>query len=78
VNLFLDAVLTSDGSIEVRPSPARRGERWTARVLIDGVVAVTAGRTGIPEASVEPPTAVRVGVTNRVEDLPEDLPLFPG
>jgi uncharacterized protein YcgI (DUF1989 family) len=78
VNLFLDAVPASDGSIEVRPSPARRGERWTARVLIDGVVAVTAGRTGIPGASVEPPRAVRVRVTNRVEDLPEDLPLFPG
>ncbi len=78
VNLFLDAVLSSDGSIAVRPSPARRGERWTARVLIDGLVVVAAGRTGIPEASADPPTAIRVRVTNRVEDLPEDLPVFAG
>src|SRR5207237_3453810 len=35
VNLFLDAGLTADGHIEVRPCPARPGDRWTARVLID-------------------------------------------
>ena len=78
VNLFLDATLSSDGSIEVRPSPARAGDRWTARVLIDGVVVVSAGPTGIPEASAEPPRTIRVRVTNRVEDLPEDLPVFGG
>ncbi len=78
VNLFLDAGLSSDGGIAVRPSPARPGDRWTARVLIDGIVAVAAARTGIPEASVDPPGAVRVRVTNRVEDLPEDLPPFAG
>lgn len=78
VNLFLDAGLSANGGIDVRPSPARPGERWTARVLIDGVVAIASDRTGIPEASVDPPGPLRVRVTNRVEDLPEDLPPYRG
>ena len=78
INLFLDADLSADGHIEVRPSPARPGERWTARILIDALVAVAAAPTGIPEASADPPRTIRVRVTNRVEDLPADLALFTG
>jgi uncharacterized protein YcgI (DUF1989 family) len=75
VNLFMDARLSEDGRIGVRPSPARPGERWTVRVLIDATVAVAATRTGIPEASADPPRRLRVIVRNEVADLPADLPL---
>ena len=75
VNLFLDARLGEDGRIDVRPSPARPGERWTVRVLIDAHIAVGATRTGIPEASADPPRRLRVIVRNEVADLPPDLPL---
>jgi uncharacterized protein len=75
VNLFLDARLGEDGQIDVRPSPARPGERWTVRALIDAHVAVAATRTGIPEASADPPRRLRVIVRNEVADLPPDLPL---
>jgi len=78
VNLFLDAELATDGRIIVRPCPARPGERWTARVLIDGLVAVAACPAGLPEASADPPRPVRARVTNLVGGLPEDLPLFAG
>lgn len=78
VNLFLDAELGADGHIEVRPCPARPGERWTARVLLDGIVVVAAGPTGLPEASATRPRPLRVRLTNRVEDLPADLPLYRG
>lgn len=78
VNLFLDAGLHPDGRIEVRPCPARPGERWTARALIDALVAVAACPTGLPEASADPPRPLRVRVTNRVEDLPADLPVYAG
>lgn len=73
VNLFLHADLHENGRIEVHPCPARKGERWTARVLIDGFVAVAAGPAGIALASADPPRSIRVRVTNRVEDLPVDL-----
>ena len=74
MNLSLDAGLSPDGSSAVRLSPARAGAALlTARVLINGMLAVAAGRTGIPEASLDPPGAVRVRVMNLVEDLPEDL-----
>jgi uncharacterized protein len=75
VNLFMDARLGEDGRIDVHPSPARPGERWTVRVLIDANVAVTATRTGIAEASADPPRRLRVIVRNEVADLPPDLPL---
>jgi uncharacterized protein len=75
VNLFLDARLGAEGQIDVRPSPARPGERWTVRVLIDAHVAVAATRTGIPEASADPPRRLRVIVRNEVAHLPADLPL---
>jgi hypothetical protein len=48
----------------------------TARVLIDGIAVVAAGPTGLPEASADPPRPIRIRVTNRVEDLPADLPLL--
>jgi uncharacterized protein YcgI (DUF1989 family) len=76
VNVFLDARLGEDGSIDVRPCPARPGERWTVRVLIDGVVAVAAARTGIPEASAQPARSLRVMTRNEVAALPRDLPLW--
>ena len=47
VNLFMDTRLTEDGAIEVRPCPARAGERITMRVLIDSYVAVAAVTTGV-------------------------------
>ena len=75
VNLFMDARLGEDGRIDVRTSPARPGERWTVRVLIDAHVAVAASRSGIPEASADPPRRLRVIVRNEVGDLPADLPL---
>lgn len=74
VNLFLDARLGPDGAIDVHPSPARPGERWTVRCVRDALVAVAAGPTGIPEASANPPRDLRVLVRNAVTDLPEDLP----
>lgn len=76
VNLFLDSTLHADGRIEIRECQARPGERWTVRTLINGIVVVSAGPTGIPEASASPPRPIRIRVTNRVEDLPEDLPPF--
>ena len=75
VNLFMDARLGEDGRIDVRPSPARPGERWTVRVLIDAHVAVAATRTGIAEASADTPRRLRVIVRNEVADLPADLQL---
>jgi hypothetical protein len=75
VNLFMDARLGEDGRIDVRPSPARPGERWTVRALIDAHVAVAATRTGIAEGSADPPRRLRVIVRNEVADLPPDLPL---
>ena len=74
VNLFMDARIGEDGRIDVRPSPARSGERWTVRALIDAHVAVAATRTGISEASADPPRRLRVIVRNEVADLPPDLP----
>jgi uncharacterized protein len=78
VNLFLDADLHADGRIEVRPCPARPGERWTARALLDGVVVVAACPAGLPDASAEPPRRLRVRITNLVEGLPADLPPYAG
>jgi uncharacterized protein YcgI (DUF1989 family) len=75
VNLFMDARLSEDGQIDVRPSPARPGERWTVRALIDAHVAVAATRTGILQASSDPPRRLRVIVRNEVADLLPDLPL---
>lgn len=75
VNLFMDARLGEDGRIDIRPSPARPGERWTVRALIDAHIAVAATRTGIAEASADPPRRLRVIVRNEVADLPPDLPL---
>ena len=75
VNLFMDGRLGEDGRIDVRPSPARPGERWTVRVLIDAHIAVAATRTGIAEASADPPRRLRLIVRNEVADLPPDLPL---
>jgi uncharacterized protein YcgI (DUF1989 family) len=77
VNLFLDSQLGADGCIDIRPCGARPGERWTVRVLIDCDVAVAAARTGIPEASADPPRGLRLIVRNEVAALPEDLPLRP-
>ncbi len=74
VNLFLDSRLGDDGSIDVRACPARPGERWTVRVLIDCHVVVAAARTGVPEASADPPRRLRVLVRNEVAALPADLP----
>jgi uncharacterized protein YcgI (DUF1989 family) len=78
VNLFLDARLAPDGSIDVRPCPARPGERWTARVLIDGLVVVAAARTGVPEASAAAARPLRVRTRNEVAGLPVDLPTYAG
>jgi uncharacterized protein YcgI (DUF1989 family) len=78
VNLFMDARLGEDGAIDVRPCPARAGERFTVRVLIDCHVAVSATRAGIPEASADPPRPLRVTVRNEVASLPEDLPVTAG
>jgi uncharacterized protein YcgI (DUF1989 family) len=66
VNLFAAARLDPDGRIDVEPSPARPGERWTVRALIDSVVAVTANDLGVPDPSV--------GARRR--DLPADLPTW--
>ena len=74
VNLYLDARLAPDGHLEVHPSPARPGERWTVRVLIDAHVAVAATQVGIPAVSADPPRALRVLVRNDVRELPPDLP----
>jgi uncharacterized protein YcgI (DUF1989 family) len=76
VNLFLDSRLGPDGGIEVRACPARPGDRWTARVLIDADVVIAAGQPGIRAASADPPRALRVRVVNLVEDLPGDLPIL--
>ena len=74
VNLFLDARLAPDGRLDVHPSPARPGERWTVRVLIDARVAVAATPAGIRGASADPPEGLRVLVRNDVRELPQDLP----
>ena len=76
VNLFLDARLGPDGAIDVRPCPARPGERVTLRVLIDANVIVASGPTVVAEASASPPRPLRVRVVNRVADLPIDLPVL--
>lgn len=76
VNIFAWARLDQDGRIEVRPSAARPGERWTARVLIDSRVVVTASRLGLPGGSVDPPRALHVAVRNDARDLPTDLPVW--
>lgn len=73
VNLFMDSRLGEDGTIDVRPTPARAGERVTMRALIDCHVAVAATRPGIAGASADPPRPVRIIVRNHVADLPEDL-----
>jgi uncharacterized protein YcgI (DUF1989 family) len=78
VNLFLESSLGPDGGIAVRGCPARPGDRWTARVLIDADVVVAAGPAGIRGPSADPPQPLRVRVGNRVEDLPEDLPVLVG
>lgn len=78
VNLFMDARLGDDGRIDVHPCPARPGERWTVRVLIDAHVAVAAVAAGIPRASADPPRPLQVIVRNAVADLPLDLPLLGG
>lgn len=75
VNLFLESQLGEDGRIDVRPCGARPGERWTVRVLIDCDVAVAAARTGIREASADPPRGLRLIVRNEMARLPVDLPL---
>jgi uncharacterized protein YcgI (DUF1989 family) len=76
VHLFLDARIRDDGSLEVRTSPARPGERLTVRVLIDGTVVLAACPTAIAEASAVPPRPLRMTVRNRLEDLPPDLPVY--
>jgi uncharacterized protein YcgI (DUF1989 family) len=76
VNLFADAQLDSDGRIDVRPSPARPDERWSVRVLVDSVVAVTANRLGTDGSEADPPRRIRVRVVNDVRDLPVDLPTW--
>jgi uncharacterized protein YcgI (DUF1989 family) len=76
VNLFAAASLDPDGRIEVQPSPARPGERWTARVLIDSVVAVTATVIGSYGLPADGPRPIRVRVLNDVRDIPPDLPTW--
>jgi uncharacterized protein YcgI (DUF1989 family) len=76
VNLFMEARLGAHGSIDVRPSPARPGERWTVRVLIDCIVVVAAAPTGISEASADPARPLRMMVRNEVAALPRDLPVW--
>jgi hypothetical protein len=74
VNLFAAARLDPDGRIDVRPSPARPGERWTVRALIDSVVAVTANDLGVTDRPVGVRRKIRIIVRNDVRDLPADLP----
>ena len=76
VNVFAWARLDHEGRIDVRPSPARPGERWTARVLIDARVAVAAAPMGISSASVDPARPLHVTVRNDVRDLLPDLPVW--
>ncbi len=76
VNLFAAAHLDSAGRIDVRPSPARPGERWSARVLIDSIVAVTANRLGTDGRAADPPRRIRIRVVNDVRDVPPDLPTW--
>jgi len=76
VNLFAAARLDPSGGIDVEPSPARPGERWTVRVLIDSVIAVTANTLRVPDLSAGPPRRIRITVRNDVRDLPPDLPTW--
>lgn len=76
VNLFMDARLGEDGQIDVRACPARPGERWTVRVLIDAHVAVASARTGIPAVSADPPRRLRVVARNEVRALPVDVAVW--
>ena len=74
INLFMDVRLGEDGALDIRPCPARPGERFTVRVLIDGSVAVAATPM-TAEASAPRPRPLRVRLVNRVDDLPVDLPV---
>ncbi len=76
VNVFAWARLDHEGRIDVRPSPARPGERWTVRVLIDAHVAVAAAPMGVPEGSVDPSRPLHVTVRNDVRELLPDLPVW--
>lgn len=76
VNLFAAARLDPDGRIEVQPSPARPGERWTVRALIDSVVAVTANDLAAADRQPGVGRRIRVTVRNDVRDLPADLPTW--
>jgi uncharacterized protein len=78
VRLFAWTDLDPDGRIGIHPSPARPGERWTARVLIDATVCVAAAVTGIRSMSADPPRALRVTVRNDVRDLGPELPVWTG
>ena len=49
---------------------------WEAAVKFYLQVDVAAGLAGLREASADPPQTLRVRVTNRVEDLPIDLPIW--
>jgi len=74
INLFLETQLHPDGRIEVRPSPARAGDRWTTRVLLDAVVAVAAPSPSL--ANDADHSVVTVRVRNEVTALPVDLPVW--
>ena len=76
VNLFAAARLDPDGRIDVEPSPARPGERWTVRALIDSVVAVTANEFRALGPPAGPRRRIRITVRNDVRDLPADLPTW--
>ena len=76
VNLFMNTELRPDGSIRPGPCLARPGDRITLRVLIDADVVVAACRASQNESSADPPTRVRLRLTNLVEDLPENLPVL--
>ncbi len=79
VNLFAAVDLGPDGQITLGASPARPGERWTVRVLIDSTVAVAA--TWLGDAASSPtndqPRArkLRIVVRNDVRNLPIELPV---
>ena len=77
VNLVSGARLLEDGRIDVAASAARPGERWTARVLIDAIVAITAVSPGEPDPADARGGRLRGLVRNDVRDLPSDLPTMP-